>query len=53
VGGFTNLNERVIQNEHDSRGVPHPLLAPEEHLPNITHVPDFWVAETKLPARCE
>ena len=50
AGRLANLNECIVQNEHDSRGIPHPLLTPEKHLANITYVSDFRVAETKFPA---
>jgi hypothetical protein len=48
--GSTNLDEGVVQDEHDGRGIPRPLLAPEEHLADITHVPDLRVAEAEFPA---
>lgn len=43
------LNEGVVQDEHDGRGVPYPGFTPEQHLPDITHIPDLWVTETELP----
>ncbi|KFY73656.1 hypothetical protein V499_06278 [Pseudogymnoascus sp. VKM F-103] len=43
------LNEGVVQNEHDGRGIPDPGFTPEQHLPDVTYVPDLGVTETELP----
>ena len=43
------LDEGVVQDEHEGRGVPDPGFTPEQHLADVTHVPDLGVTETELP----
>jgi hypothetical protein len=39
----------IVEKEHDGCGVPSPLLAPEEHLADVTNIPDFRMTQTELP----
>jgi hypothetical protein len=47
------LDESVIQDEHDSRGIPSPFLVPEQHLPDVTGVLDLGMAKAELPKQNE
>lgn len=38
------LDKCVVEQEHDRGEPPRPLLAPEQHLPNITDILDFGMA---------
>jgi len=33
-----SLNKGVVQNEHDGREPPSPILVPKEHLANIANI---------------
>ena len=44
-----SLNEGVVQDEHDSGGIPGPPPVPEEHLTDITDVPNLWMSQTEFP----
>ena len=43
------LDKGVVEDEHDGRGPPRPLVAPEEHLAQVAHVAHLGVAQAKLP----
>lgn len=45
----TNLDESVVQQEHDGGQIPCDFRVPEEGLANVTHVADIWVTQAKLP----
>lgn len=44
-----SLDEGVVQDEHDSSKPPRPSLVPEEHLTNVTHVPNLWMSQAEFP----
>ena len=43
------LDERIVEQKHDGREVPSPLPSPEEHLAEVTDVPNLGMAQAKLP----
>jgi hypothetical protein len=45
----TNLDEGVVQDEHDGSEPPRPLLVPEKHLANITDISNFRMSQTEFP----
>jgi hypothetical protein len=49
IEAFTYLDEGVVQDKHHGSGIPCPLLAPEQHLPNVAHVSHFGMAQTEFP----
>jgi hypothetical protein len=45
----TDLDEGVVEDKHHRCGIPSPGLSPEEHLPDITNISHFGMAETEFP----
>ena len=43
------LNESVVEQKHDGRGIPHPSPAVEEHLAKIADITNFGMAQAELP----
>ena len=39
----------VVEKKHHCGGPPSPLLAPEEHLPDVTDITNLGMTETELP----
>lgn len=45
----TDLNEGVVQYEHDGGEPPRPFLVPEEHLANIAYITNLGMSQAELP----
>jgi hypothetical protein len=44
-----DLDERIVQYEHDRCRVPSPFLIPKEYLTNIAYIPYLRMPEAKSP----
>jgi len=47
--GFKDLDEGIVEEEHDGREVPGYLRIPVQHLTDVADVADFRVSETEFP----
>lgn len=45
----TYLDEGVVQDEHDGRGPPCPLLSPKQHLANVADIAHLGMPQAELP----